>query len=87
MGMPANMIVHGSTMIDDEEDNVEGMELAPSETSSMAEQDIKYRPGPPTPYSNTNSSSTMHYAQNNGQKVEMMSQNTTPQQIYPGSSV
>ena len=36
MAMPPN-IVHGSTMIDDDEDNVEGMELAPSETSSMAE--------------------------------------------------
>ena len=36
MGMQAN-IIHGSTMIDDDEDNVDGMELAPSETSSMAE--------------------------------------------------
>lgn len=37
-------------MIDDEDDNVEAMEMAPSESSSiMNDEAINFRPGPPTP--------------------------------------
>ena len=75
MAMPPS-IVQSSTLIDEDEDNVDAMEMAPSETSSMADHDMRYRPAPPTPYSNTNSS-TMQYAGNHS-KMEM-SQNQTPQ--------
>ena len=56
MTMHNNNIVHGGSTLMDDEDNVDAIEMAPSETSSITEHDIKYRPGPPTPYSNTNSS-------------------------------
>jgi len=60
----------GSAMIqEDEEDNVDAMEMAPSETSSIAELDNKYRPNPPTPYSNTNSS-TLQYPHHGNSKME-----------------
>ena len=55
-----NGVVHGSNTIEEDEDNVDAMEMAPSETSSIAELDNKYRPNPPTPYSNTNSSTIQH---------------------------
>ena len=53
-------IVHGSSSIEDDEDNVDAIEMAPSETSSIAELDNKYRPNPPTLYSQTNSSTMQH---------------------------